>query len=182
MEAMEASTSTDIGSLHALRSLEACTNFHESKYTSTHLLGNFHASKSASRRAPQETGESARTHSYQTGFQSTKLSGAPYTEQDYPYPLGVAAALVVQERLLLVFGREGGDSFRNLDRRERWPLPKATTYSTQHPPKFHRDRISFQNHRDGLNTTHNTSPISWVRRQHEQLKYDAACIQPWRTR
>ena len=131
---------------------------------------------------PQERGESATTHSYQTGFQSTKLSGAPYTEQDYPYPLGVAAALVVQERLLLVFGREGSDSFRNLDRRERWPLPKATTYSTQHPPKFHRDRISFQNHRDGLNTTHNTSPISWVRRQHEQLKYDAACIQPWRTR
>ena len=56
--------------------------------------------------------------------------------------------------MLLVFGREGGDNFRNFDQREKWPLQKTTTNSTQHPPKFRGDRISFQNHQDGLNTTH----------------------------
>ena len=56
--------------------------------------------------------------------------------------------------MLQVFSREGGDSFRNLDRRERRPLKKAATYSTQNPPKLHRDRISFHIHQDGLNTTH----------------------------
>ena len=59
--------------------------------------------------------------------------------------------------MLLVFGREGGDNFRNFDQREKWPLQKTTTNSTQHPPKFHGDRISFQNHQDGLNTTHTTT-------------------------
>ena len=38
----------------------------------------------------------ARAH--QVGVQSTKLSRAPHTEQDYAYPLGPAAAWVVQER------------------------------------------------------------------------------------
>ena len=47
---------------------------------------------------PQARGESARAHSYQTGFQVTELFRAPNTEQGYPYPLGAAAALVVQER------------------------------------------------------------------------------------
>ena len=45
----------------------------------------------------------AREHvdSYQTSFQSTKLSinRAPHREQDYPYPSGAVAALVEQERL-----------------------------------------------------------------------------------
>ena len=60
--------------------------------------------------------------------------------------------------MLLVFGRDGGDSLRILDRREKRSLQNATThtmYSAQHPPKF-RDRISFQN-QDGLNTTHTTT-------------------------
>ena len=29
--------------------------------------------------------------------------------------------------MLLIFGREGGDSLRNLDQRQTWPLKKATT-------------------------------------------------------
>ena len=37
---------------------------------------------------PQARGESARAHSFQTGFQVTELSRAPHTEQEYPYPLG----------------------------------------------------------------------------------------------
>ena len=40
--------------------------------------------------------------------------------------------------MLLGFGREKGDIFRNLDRRERRGLYKKQppTYSTQHPSKF----------------------------------------------
>ena len=104
---------------------------------------------------PQERGKSARTHSYQTGFQSTKLDRAPHRER-LSLPAWCGGGITSAKTMLLVFGRGGGDSFRNLDRRQRWPLEKATTYSTQHPPKFHRVRISFQN-QDGLNTTHTTT-------------------------
>ena len=62
--------------------------------------------------------------------------------------------------MLLVFSREGGDSFRNLDRRERWPLQKAATHVFHPTPtKVHGDRISLQN-QDGLNTAHKTQPQS----------------------
>ena len=52
--------------------------------------------------------------------------------------------------MLLVVGLWGGSSFRNLDRRE-----VASTKSDLY--KIHRDQISFQNHQDGLNTTHTTT-------------------------
>ena len=59
--------------------------------------------------------------------------------------------------MLLVFGGDEGDSFRNLDRCEV-AFTKATfthTYSTQHHERF--IEISFQNHQDGLHTTHTTT-------------------------
>ena len=68
-----------------------------------------------------------REDSNQTGFQGTKLSRAPHTEQDYP-----GGDISSARTMLLVFGREGGDSVRNLNRRERWLLQKATF--TRIPP------------------------------------------------
>ena len=62
--------------------------------------------------------------------------------------------------MLLVFGGDEGDSFRNLDRCEV-AFTKATfthTYSTQHHERF--IEISFQNHQDGLHTTHTTQALS----------------------
>ena len=61
--------------------------------------------------------------------------------------------------MLLVFGREAGDSFRNIDRRE---VDYTNRNHVLHPttPKFHRDRISFQNHQDGCNTAHTAHALS----------------------
>ena len=61
--------------------------------------------------------------------------------------------------MLLVFGCEAGDSFRNIDRRE---VDYTNRNHVLHPttPKFHRDRISFQNHQDGCNTAHTAHALS----------------------
>ena len=58
--------------------------------------------------------------------------------------------------MLLVFVRERGDSFRNVDRREVAAMKSNHVFHPT-PPKFNRYRISFQNHQDGLNTKHTTS-------------------------
>ena len=47
---------------------------------------------------PQGRGKSARTHSYQIVDFKAPSSLEHHTEQDCTYPLGAAAALVVQER------------------------------------------------------------------------------------
>ena len=112
-----------------------------------------------------------RVDSYEAGFQNTKLSRTSHTELRPSLPACRGGGICSAKTMLLVFGDEGGDSFRNHDQREVAAIKSNLylyTYSTQHHQRF-RNRYQFSEPPRWLkHHTHNTSPSRRVRRQHEQ--------------
>ena len=67
-------------------------------------------------------------------LQSTELSRAPAR---LSLPAWCGSGIRSARTMLLVFGREGGHSFRNLDLRERWPLRTRSNHP-RIPPNAHQ--------------------------------------------
>ena len=118
---------------------------------------------------PQARGKRARTHSYQIVDFKAPSCLEHRTQRNISLPAWCRSGISSARTMLLVFGREGGDSFLNLDRRDRWPLQKATTHVFHPTPtKVQRSNQLSEPRWLKHHTHHSTTPVSGVRGQHEQ--------------
>ena len=115
---------------------------------------------------PQARGKRARTHSYQIVDFKAPSCLEHRTQRNISLPAWCRSGISSARTMLLVFGREGGDSFRILARCERWPLLKATTHAT--PTKVQRSNQLSEPRWLKHHIHDNTTPVSGVRGQHEQ--------------